>query len=279
MREAPNISPPKNQEQGHWYQLKGDGVVIPMHSEGKTYGLAQARKDNEDKCIVPSVTTILGTRYNYAIDKYGKTQVALAARRLASHSHNYSEEEWVDGVLWDAKKELREASKRGTEVHLSIEMFLKGDSVKPEHYNICRKVEEIINSECPLVHGVEKMVGCAEGFAGTVDVFGRTDHDKPNHPAVIDFKTRKTTKGRKPTVYPKDRQQIATYGYAAFGCEFFDRGFGGSVIISSTEPDRVEYIPHRRADFERWFLSFRHTMLAWQLEHNYTPNREAIDES
>ena len=284
MKNAPNIAPPKAREQGHWYWWKRDHEgprwdqeIEPMHARGKTYGLREARKDNESgKCILPSVTTILGTRYSYPLDLYSRTKVAEAAWELSrweiSHgSPEREKQEWVDAVLWDAKLELRDASEHGSYTHAAIESFLNGESVMPEYYNICCEVERILKDECPEICGIERMIGCDQGYAGTVDVFGVKDR-----PTVIDFKTRKTTPDRKPAIYPKDRQQIAAYGFACFGDDYLNNGHGGNIIISSTEKDRVEFVAHDPNDSRRWYNCFGHSLLSWELEKDYNPNLTGI---
>jgi hypothetical protein len=111
----------------------------------------------------------------------------------------------------------------------------------------------------------ERPFACERGYGGCIDWLGTID----GVPFVVDWKTQKTTPGKRVNYYKTWAAQLAAYAYGVGWhieeCQLM------SVVISTTEPGRIEHkIWH---DNSAWLAAFFAAFNLWKspLIKNFDP--------
>lgn len=236
MQDAPIAAPASTSDSSHWYQY-ADGAWSPLYTPEKNYTLREARKDKAaGLVVVPSVTTIFKVLAKPQLVKWQMEQAALAMYELACNSDSRtpgrfdSREEMVETALNTAGNASKGAMDLGTKIHAAIEDALAGRDWGAEMDAYVRPVLQK-RADMGIKQSVqEQCVGSIKyGYAGRGD--DRSDSTK----TFRDYKSRKS-KGKKVPTYETDFVQLAAYGFAAWGNEFFRTGTAELWGISTSEP-------------------------------------------
>lgn len=253
----------------HWYRPDG----TPCHSVLKANGdgerattLADARKLG----LIPSVTTILGVMSKEALTTWKVNQAILAA--LKSPKQDTESEDYYCRRIADASMEqVAEAADLGSEIHAALETYLTGgDKPSAELLVYVQPVLDWFASTRIRVVSCEKtLVDLHNGYAGTADVlfaYGKTGR------GVLDFKTRKTTPGKKVEPYDGQAMQLAAYAAAEYGVDHIDDVLIANIYISTTEPGRVEVVKH--TDVFSHYLAFLNCCALWRYQKDFDPRQQ-----
>lgn len=231
----------------HWYDQYGN----PMHETTGADGVKQvkvtlshARKNG----YYPSVTNILSLLKKEAVEDWKQEQLVKACMNL-KRLDTESESDYVHRVVNEAFNKSTKALDFGSEVHYFIQDYLQGTmratySIKQETQN---KIKEVLDKEIkegvcekPLVNKIFK-------YAGKRDCRS-IGHDGKS--TTWDFKTQGTVQGKKINSYDEWLMQIAAYDAVELSDCY------KSLVISSTEPERVEVIEYSNEDIEEALKGF-----------------------
>ena len=126
----------------------------------------------------------------------------------------------------------------GTEIHKQIEVILKGGSIDdvPDQYKkYVAPAADYIAEKGFIVEAIEQIVVNKEyKFAGTVDFIGKS---KNGTPFILDWKSKKTQKGKKIQPYDENRWQLAAYAVAHYGEDRVNNHeiWAANCFVSTTE--------------------------------------------
>lgn len=270
LQEAPAAKAEKAQESSHYYELVA-GNWQPLYTPEKSFTLREARKaQKEGRKVVPSVTTYFKCLHKQNLVDWKVENAVKLAYDKSCTAIKFNRDEWCDSIIAEASHASRGAMDLGTRIHTAIENATAGADfdadmkVYVEPALACRKAEGIFSLS------VEECVGnLQEGYAGRCDEFF--------HGMIVgDNKSRKTTKGRKVATYDTEGLQLAAYGYAKWGFEFFDVGqktdrAGVIFVISTSEPGRVEPVWFTRGELHDAFNGFRYLTGVWRYINSFDP--------
>jgi hypothetical protein len=270
--EAPAIKAAAgSSDSSHWYQ-NINGVWSPLYTPEKGYTLREARKDKDaGKVVASSVTTIFKVLAKPQLVKWQMEQVGLAAWNLMhtcpvpadSQDNQYLRDEWVDSVVSTANNASKGAMDLGSRIHQAIE-----DCIAGRDYDADLKlyVSAVMAKRAELGvrwSEVEQCVGSTKyGYAG------RCDDYSVETKTVRDYKSRKS-KGKKVPSYETDFLQIAAYGFAIFGNEFFKAGSGEVWGISTTEPGVLTVTTKTGPEMVDDFACFLSLCNVWRHMNNF----------
>lgn len=266
MNAAPNATASRKDSENagsHWYEYNA-GHTSPLYREGGVVSLREARKYKaEGKTVLPSVTTIFKCLHKQMLVDWLMGQAATAALKV-DRAQFATESDWLDAVMSLANNASRGAMDLGTRIHKAIELGLEGGDyeadmevyVKPTFAALDKIGFKLVAQEICVAEP-------AIGYAGRCDLLGEME--------VLDAKSRKTTPGRKVRGYGTDLMQLLAYGYAYYGPSFLDMGICRNVVISTTEPGRVEIITHDQSDFHKAWDAFLGLTAVWRFENNFDP--------
>ena len=272
MQEAPAAKAEKAQESSHWYEHTEAGWS-PLYTPEKSFTLREARKaQKEGRKIAPSVTTYFKVlNKQNLIDWKIEFAVKIAAKRAGEvcGCGPLDSADWIESVIAEASNSSRGAMNLGTDIHTAIENAIAGQDydasmrVYVEPAIACRKAEGLLSLS------VEECVGdMSMGYAGRCDEFF--------HGMIVgDNKSRKTTPKKKVATYETDCIQLAAYGHAKWGPDFFyypeQERAGVIFVISTSEPGRVEPVWFTRKELCDAFHGFSNLTGLWRYLNNFDP--------
>jgi hypothetical protein len=253
------------EQSAHYYDAEGQ----PRHTViGKTTGRPRPTtvKDMVANGWYPSVTSILSVIAKPGLESWKSSQAIMAALTLPQLEGEVTDD-FAKRVVHDMKAQVKEAARRGTEIHKTIEDYLIGKSViispqaKPAIQWINDNVNSVICAEKVLVNTVDE-------YAGTTDLICRLKSGKP---AILDFKTRGNFKGEKTTVYPESGLQLEAYRAAYLYSDHQPSHSEVrnmeliSMIIASEEPqDVLVHVWDQEGSTRRWeAFKAAHTLWKW----------------
>ena len=246
---------------GHWYALKAN-QWSPLYKEGGTFTLREARKLKEaGDVVVPSVTTIFKGLHKPQLERWKMEQVAKAA--LATpHSPDVSDEDWISNVLALASNSSKGAMDLGTRIHKAIENSLDNESwdveLDPYASPVLKYMEaNNLSGQSEVCCGSPKY-----GYAGRCDYSGSL--------LVADFKSRKSSRGKVGS-YTTDEMQLAAYGFALYGNDYFTKGTGLVFGISTSEPGLMTPHVFTGADLVQAFEAFLGLVTVWRYDNAFDP--------
>ena len=258
----------------HWYTQDGQSAHSqPTKSKSaKNPTRPTTIRDAKELKLLPSVTSILRTIANPALDRWKQMQVVKACidRPIVA------DEEWDDYtsyILEKAQEEAQDAADLGSKIHAGIENRIKGitDSKDDE-------IKEYVDSgmsklaELGLeVHESEFVtVSPKYGYAGTCDLA----YSKGKVCGIVDFKSKRTKKDEPVVPSFGHAAQIAAYhvSYWSRDGDIRDNSIGYNVYISTTEPGRVEVVSYDAATMRKEFSElFLPACQVWRYKNNYDP--------
>ena len=258
---APPAKAPRGQsDSSHYYGHTAERGWHPLYTPEKNYSLREARKAQAEGLVaVPSVTTYLGELRKQQVETWKMEQVARACYRNVPKMDE-AEECFVDRTVGLAMGASKPAADLGTRIHAAIELAVAG---KDYDADMDRYVQPVLVERAK--YGLEsvaqeKCVGSLQhGYAGKVD-------DICTNLTISDYKSR-----GKPEAYPTDWCQIAAYGYAEWGNDFFLNG-AGIVFPIATKGD-AKVCPEMRLgkDLVQALEAFIGLTGTWRYFHRFDP--------
>jgi hypothetical protein len=240
---------------------EGRGWYAITTGDDKSFGMRDARKMKaEGKIVVPSVTSIFSVLAKPALDNWKAENVARACWDM--HGEGYwmskTQDEFIDAAIATASQASRGAMTLGTDIHQAIEDCIAGKDYRADlQIYVAPVMAERARREVRWSI-TEKAVGSTRfGYAGRCD-----DHSEETR-TVRDNKSRKS-KGKKVPVYETDFIQIAAYGHALFGDEFFKSGHGEIWGISTSEPGVITVHDKTGPEMVEDFAAFLALNKIWQ---------------
>lgn len=256
-------------DSSHWYSHTPEWGWRPLYTPEKNYTLREARKAKEaGECVVPSVTTYFKCLHKQQLLDW---KIEQAIRYADANPRGATLiEEWIDSVTSKADSARRPAADLGTAIHAAVELAIAD---KPYDAAMDVYVQAVLAERAKLgikSLGVETCCGSKSfGYGGKCD-------EHAEGMLIVDLKSRKskrtaTGKLSKVTSYSTDKMQTAAYGYALFGDEFFTKGAGIVLGISTTEPGLVTPHIFMGDELLEAFDAFRGLIKIFAFENNFSP--------
>lgn len=251
----------------HFYERDASGTIHPRHlvpmtsrpGELRPTRLADAKKNR----WVASVTTIQGMLdkpglNNWRIDEHLKTVFELGSLEGFSLLDDF-----LRVIKSKTQEALDKAPQQGTDVHDSLEKFLKHGplSVPHEHEMVCREAFKSLSAYCGEQEWIaEKSFVHGSGYAGKVDL---------HSPAfVVDWKSKNSADKWKPgkMAYPEMAMQLAAYR-VGLG---LDNARCANVFIC-LETGEVEFYEWDPKELDKQFANFADLLRIWLRNAEYVP--------
>ena len=252
-------------ESAHWYSANGEPVHTRPNADGKgehPTTLMDARK----LTLFPSSTNVLGVLAKHGLEKWKIRQVWLAMTK-SPQKKGEPREVYYDRILNEAFEQVDRAQTGGTGIHKAILHALQGREVIPEYRAYIDPIFDFFKKNQIVPHATEQnIVNHEHGFAGTMDLAAFWGE----YPAVFDWKTRKTEKGKPILSYEVQPMQIASYA-GTYWRSRWPAVFGGNIYISSTEPGRIEMIRYDPNRMDREWKAFLWCLAIWRHIKGYDP--------
>ena len=260
---------PKRGGGGHWYTREGKAMHTMPLAKGDGERNTTLR-DAKKLGLYPSVTTLLGLFAKPGLERWKHDQLLrIAFDNPAKLDESF--ENYADRCLVQHEKPVEEAADFGTKVHDAIECYWKGEHIPDELLGYIQPaLDWKQENQLTFIEFELMLVSKTHGYAGTVDIVGR---GKDNQMFILDWKTRKTQKGKKVTAYDFQIHQIAAYAAAYWGEDkvLNHEVHGANAFISSTEKGRFEVIRYSPEDLAKAWVDFTALCQLWRSLKNYDP--------
>jgi len=253
----------------HWYTLKGR----PAHRQPKANGDGERStnvRDAKRLNLIPSVTTILNVLGKSGLVNWQLEQVGLVAfdqRPTDGESRDY----YAKRIVGASKETTDDAATAGSAVHAAIEAFYDGEEVPDDLKPYVTAVESWRESKkLTFIERETILVNRERGFAGMCDVVALGAQGQQS---IIDWKTRKTSEGKKVRSYETEVMQIAAYAATRWGEEEIlkRRVYGANVYVSRNEVGRVEVRAWSPGELFEAYQTFLSCHAIWRYLKNYDP--------
>lgn len=262
---APAAKAVKLSEDGHFYEyLPLEQKWTALYTPDKPFTLREARKAKaEGRMVAGSITTIFKVLAKDQLTDWKIEQALLVAARVPFNPEAGSLEDWVNEVSAVASRASMGAATLGTQIHAAFE-----NAIVDLEYDAAMDV--YMQPTLAKVKELRLEVIASEVCVGDVPigVAGRTDLICADC-TVVDLKSRKTKPNRKAGSYSTDCAQLAFYGYCYFGPRFLKEGRGIILVISTTEPGRVNEIVYGPDDLAAAFEAFLGMVKIWKWEKKW----------
>lgn len=252
-------------DSGHWYGYD-NGLWHPLYTPEKNYTLREARKDRSaGRVVVPSVTTIFKVLAKQSLEKWKMEQVALAC--WEQHKERWANgDHFIASAIDTANNASKDAMDLGTRIHAAIEDAIGG---RPWDADLNVYILPVLakREELGIKESVqEQCVGSLKyGYAGRGD--DRTDRTM----TFRDYKSRKSSGKAKVPVYETDFVQLAAYGFAAWGNDFFKQGSAELWGISTSEPGLLTVTTKPGPELVSDFECFLALSAVWRHVNKFDP--------
>jgi len=254
-------------DSSHYYSLV-DGQWLPLYTPEKNYTLREARKDQAaGKVVVPSVTTIFKVLAKPQLERWKMEQAAKAMMEICTKGglavSQLTPDEILDQALDTANNSSKGAMDLGTKIHQAIEDCIAGrDYAADLAIYVVPVMAERAKREIRWSVTEACMGSTKYGYAGRCD-----DHSEEGM-VIRDIKSRKS-KGKKVPTYETDFAQVAAYGFARFGNDFFKQGSGEIWGISTSEPGLLTVTTKTGPELVADFQCFLALNTVWQHMNNF----------
>jgi hypothetical protein len=255
-------------QSNHWYRPSGDACHEVPKADGngtRSTTIADARKLG----LLPSVTNILGVLAKDGLTNWKLQKVAEAALANPKRADETAEY-WVERVIGASTAETADASDHGTKIHRALEQAIAGEEYSPDARPYVQPVMDLL-AEKKIVCSAseERVVNTRHGFAGTMDFAGTYGLSGK---LVIDFKNQRSKPGKKMQAYDTYGLQLSAYAAGYWGEEALDDTLLVNILVSSTEPGRVEFYNHGKDHKpSELFGVFLNVCAIWRWSKNYDP--------
>jgi hypothetical protein len=219
----------------------------------------------------PSVTAICGILDKPVLTSW-KIQNAIEACIQFPQEDGEPQEASIERIDDIARSLSGDAAQLGSSVHDAIENYvMHGTIIQGGTGNsFDERVEPIMAHVRPwLDANVKELIGaelsfCRDGYGGKLDILYINAESRV---CLDDFKTQQTKEGEKVRSYPEHGMQLAACHH---GSQSPEETLTRNIIISTTEPGRIEVIDHtedRAKDLEAFF----HCLDLFCFLRNYDP--------
>jgi hypothetical protein len=259
-------------QSAHWYTRDGKAMHTVPNADGdgtRPTTLADARKLG----LFPSVSAILQVLDKPGLDNWKTEEAIKAAMRLKRHAKE-SDEYYIERVVIESRKKVKDAGDFGTAVHGEMERYFEAKLARTEFApnaqtfaHSAPAIEFLEAKQIVPVANEVVLVNHEHGFGGTSDLPCLMAMTKPG---VVDYKTKKTEPGKPLIPYPDQAMQIAAYG-ATYWKEQFASCWGLNLYISSTEPGRTEAAAYSPAQLLAEWEIFKQLCAIWRHLNEYDP--------
>lgn len=257
----------------HWYTQ--DGVAAhtqPTSSKtAKHPNRPTTIRDAKKLGLLPSVTGVLRTIHNPALERWKQGQVVKACvdRPIVADE---SFEDYCSYIIAESGKDAKEAADLGTKIHAGLEARLKGKAVELDVLDYVNSaMDKLLDLGLEVQESEFVTVSIKHGYAGTCDAA----FAKGKSVGIVDFKS-KRTKPDEPVVPSFGHAaQIAAYhvAYWARDGDIRDNSVGHNIYISTTEPGRVEVVSYDAETMRKEFDMFLHACAIWRYKNGYDPRK------
>ena len=218
----------------HWYYRDGRSCYeLPMKTRPGEMRTPTV-KDARELDLVPSVTSILGVIHKPALEAWKAQQYVLSALTLPKLPTE-TQDAFAYRVVRDAQLEGQRAADFGTNIHKMVEEYLNNQidtrPVGALELGFLEGFMKWCHEHKVSLIGSE-MTFATDDYGGCVDFLGYVDGVF----VVVDWKTQKTQPGKGVNFYSEWQAQLDAYRHGLREPEARCL----SVVISSTEPGRVE---------------------------------------
>ena len=251
----------------HWYDKDGRPKHWVESKDGTKRGttLRDARKLN----LVPSVTSVLDIMSKPGLDRWkiNKTIEASLSLRRGDFEDNDS---LSKRILYESKKEVEDASKRGIRIHDLLESFFKTGSMPDDHKDqaMVKSVETLLGVNCGEKDWVsEETFSHKDGYGGMLDLYCFSPNLNERG-WVIDFKTKEFDAGAKNLAYDSMGYQLAAYKK---GMGFSKDTRIANVFVSASSPGLSVFHEWKEEDAQRFEKVFGHALELWKETKKYWP--------
>jgi hypothetical protein len=263
---APPAAPDKSKDfsGGHYYGHTQDRGWFPLYEPGKNFTLREARKIVASGGVaVPSTTTVFKLMHKQPlIDWLINQHLDVALRTPVAQFANV--DEWKEHVSNVASNSSQGAMDLGTRIHAAYENAVAGRDYEADMEQYISPIMQERQKHGLKMVAQEICVGSLRhGYAGRMD-------EKCEGLTVNDLKSRKSRKGKVGS-YSTDRMQLASYGYAAFGNDFFKSGRGFITGVSTNEPGVVTIHEFAGPELVPSFEAFLGLLQLYRHENNFDP--------
>lgn len=258
------ITRPKT-DSSHWYDREGKPCHTQLTKEGdvRPTNIRDARKLG----LVPSVTNVLGVIAKEALTTWKVNQAILTATKHAKNEGE-ADDTYCKRIASISQEQVFEAADLGKAIHAGIENWINNGEL-PDDKDIRVCVEPVIDwiqsVGIKVVASEKILVDLEHGYAGTADLLFTYGDGKGV--GVLDFKSRKSTAGKKMESWNTEPLQLAAYANTAWGAGKLGGCLMANVLISTTEPGRYEIVKH--AEPERHFGAFKAALRMWSYLKGY----------
>ncbi|MCP3686289.1 MAG: hypothetical protein GY861_26900 [bacterium] len=220
----------------HWYDDNGKLVADA--------NLRSARKEG----LYGSVTTIIDILEKTGLNIWLRDQAILSALTFPRPG-GVNDTELLSLIKADSKEQSTQAAEKGSLIHRLIERITRDEQVSLCEYEddiviIVEAVDRYLNDKIHYALVIEEGLTNQEyGFAGTPDLLAELNDEGIG---LFDHKTQGTKEGERIKKYVEWSYQLAA-------CNILtgrkaDRFF--NVVISTTEPGRIEEVEWKREEID-----------------------------
>jgi hypothetical protein len=256
------------QDSSHFYRADGTACHTVKGKNGQDR--ATTIRDARSLRLIPSVTTYLKSlAKGRNLEQWSYRQVAMAALTYPRKADDVLDDQFLDKIIDDAFQQTRDAADLGGKVHKALEQFFANEPHDPEMEVYVQAVAGWMASE--NVHVMQReltIVNQRDGYAGRADGIIDSRHGL----GILDYKCRKSNPKYPMNPWEDNACQIAAYFAGQFG-GINDNASGVNLLISYTEPGRVEATWYDAAKLrEEWEL-FKNVMAIWRTRNGYDPRQ------
>ena len=161
-----------------------------------------------------------------------------------------------------------DAADLGSKIHAAVENYLiSGEAPTGDLLVYLDPVIEFLKTVNITPIEVEKILVSKEhGYAGTVDLLYKWGEGRLG---ILDWKTRRTYKGKKVKAYDGQDLQLAAYAQAAYGADKLGEVMAANIVISTTEPGRMDVLRHQ--DLPASWEAFQAVAATWRHIKSFDP--------
>lgn len=251
-------------DSGHWYAKDGTPhhTITGKNGTERRTTLRDARKYG----WLPSVSAIIGVLEKPQLTRWKMEQVARRCHKMQPDV--WPEEDFVSEAIRQVNEEVSESADFGSSFHKSVENYFAG---KPFDQQFAGQIETIAAYMSAYTHSwSEKCLVSPLGYAGTADWKGECSLDETI--LYADFKTRRTKKDEPIKRYDTNCMQLSAYAAAdSIHNSIEPRVTAVNIIVSSTEPGRIEFQRWTHAELVEAYQAFKGALAVWKYTNNYYP--------
>ncbi len=260
-------NPQKNS--AHWYTRDGK----PRHTMPRANDEGDrptTLRDARTQALLPSVTGILSVIDKPQLERWKLRRVALAAPGV-NRGVGEPDDGWADRVIEAAMAPVGEAASLGSSIHKALDNALAGSAHDPALSVYVKPVIEWVASVAIVVVETEAVLtNVTDGYAGSTDLLFRWGRNA-DRVGALDYKTRKTVPDKPVEAYDTEAMQLVAYCRAKWPNVSPADMLVANVIISTTEPGRVEVVKHDPAKLTSAWNAFLGACALWRYLKGYDP--------